>query len=100
MKYENIILWAILLILLYYLWNKHANEPYIGGIPSTIFPKKNIKIDVLEDPLFKDVIMIDNDEDPYIGMLGIDKCMERCNGNCVEYGITGQGLCFPAVKKL
>ena len=89
----NIILWTILLILLLYVWNR--NETYIE---STIFPKKNVQPEILKDMFFQDVVMIDNDEDLSTGMLGIDKCMDQCNGNCVEYGITGQGMCFPAKK--
>lgn len=26
---------------------------------------------------------------------GICKCMRECDGNCLEYGYTGDALCFP-----
>jgi hypothetical protein len=26
---------------------------------------------------------------------GIFECLEKCKGNCVEYGITGNAFCFP-----
>jgi len=40
---------------------------------------------------FPDVIIYENDGD----RLGLDKCIENCNGNCIEFGITGTGWCFP-----
>lgn len=27
--------------------------------------------------------------------LGIDRCVVKCGGNCVEYGLTGNAFCFP-----
>jgi hypothetical protein len=26
--------------------------------------------------------------------LGLDVCLEKCKGNCVEFGITGKAFCF------
>lgn len=42
---------------------------------------------------FDDMIVYDNDPD---GRIGLDKCIERCNGYCVEFGQTGSAYCFPA----
>ena len=38
------------------------------------------------------------------GEIGLEKCLKQCkNGNCVEYGVTGDAYCFPndyeSVKK-
>jgi hypothetical protein len=46
---------------------------------------------ILDEPLFKDAVQYDNDEK----QLGIEKCFNKCNGACVEYGMTGIGRCFP-----
>lgn len=42
---------------------------------------------------FDDLIVYDNDAD---GRIGLDKCIEKCNGYCVEFGQTGSAYCFPA----
>ncbi len=41
---------------------------------------------------FDDMVVYDNSQD---GRLGLDKCIEKCNGYCVEYGLTGSAYCFP-----
>lgn len=28
------------------------------------------------------------------GRMGLDICLEKCAGNCVEYGLTGKAWCF------
>lgn len=42
---------------------------------------------------FTDMIVYDNDPD---GRIGLDKCIEMCNGYCVEFGQTGAAYCYPA----
>lgn len=51
----------------------------------------------LDDKLFQDVLTFDNDED---GRLGLDKCLESNCGICVEYGLTGNAICFPKKTQL
>lgn len=55
----------------------------------------------LDDKLFQDVILYDNDED---GRLGLDKCYEELikneGGYCVEFGQTGNASYFPKNKPL
>ena len=54
----------------------------------------------LEDSLFANVITYDNDDVDNQHMsfdrLGIGKCLKNpdCE-SCVEYGVTGQAMCFP-----
>ena len=52
---------------------------------------------ILEDPLFKDIIIFNNDENPYEKgqKIGLTKCLDECNGTCVEFGISGIAYCFP-----
>jgi len=59
--------------------------------------------DIVVDPMFADIIFYQND--PVIdyptykkGKLGLHKCFESCDGSCVEFGITGNCLCFPNIK--
>lgn len=52
---------------------------------------------LLDDPLFGDVKEYNNDDD---GRLGLDKCLEYCNGNCLEFGQTGVAYCFPSVNPI
>lgn len=52
--------------------------------------------DTFDDPLFSDVIFYMGDG-TLDGEIGIEKCIKKCkNGNCVEYGITGDAYCFPS----
>ena len=44
-----------------------------------------------KDKLFGDVHHYENDN----LRLGLDKCLEGCNGTCVEYGPTGAATCYP-----
>lgn len=49
-----------------------------------------------DDNLFADVVVYDNNDD----RAGLDKCLEYCDGTCVEFGPTGIGQCFPKKKSL
>ena len=42
--------------------------------------------------MFDDVTYYQNKSDFEFGM---DECIEKCIGYCVEYGITGNAYCFP-----
>jgi hypothetical protein len=46
--------------------------------------------DLITDSLFSNVVIYNNDKNPYAkdGMLG----------SCVEFGITGTGWCFPNIS--
>ena len=53
-----------------------------------------------DDSLFSNVVTYNNDDYLYKGInnqgkLGIDKCIHNCHGQCIEFGITGIGMCFP-----
>ncbi len=53
-------------------------------------------IPILGDSLFADVVTYINDDlwvNPN-GMTGIEKCIKKCKGNCVEYGYSGLAMCF------
>lgn len=41
---------------------------------------------------FEDLIGYDNDPN---GRIGLDKCIEKCKGYCVEFGLTGSAYCYP-----
>lgn len=54
----------------------------------------NINAQLLNNLLFRDVIMYENDLDPE-GRLGLDKCLDNKSGYCVEYGHTGVAYYYP-----
>jgi hypothetical protein len=116
-----VIITIIILIVLVYLTNSRNYEPFTtvnAQVNTQVDTQKNIseekpknnndknestkkenvttELMFLDDNLFNDVIMYDN-EDPWDinTKLGIQKCAEKCNGNCVEYGVTGSAFCFP-----
>jgi hypothetical protein len=53
-----------------------------------------------DDKLFADVKVYENDNDEGYGRLGLDKCLEYCDGTCVEYGVTGVAHCFPSKNSI
>lgn len=54
-------------------------------------------LNILLDPVFSNIIVFNNDTNPYAEgeTIGLDKCLKQCNGDCVEFGITGIATCFP-----
>ncbi len=118
MKKKYILILILLLIILFLFLNRKENyqvvesdsakKAYINigtrdntqgeelGIKSSHLPKINIRqgSDPLDGPLFDDVIMYKND--PTLdGEIGVEKCIKKCKGQCVEYGMTGESFCFP-----
>ena len=57
---------------------------------------KNVRkgTDPLDGKLFDDVLLHRSD-DNLEGELGLEKCIKKCKGMCVEYGMTGDAYCFP-----
>jgi hypothetical protein len=55
---------------------------------------KDIPFTANPTTLFEDVITFPNDTKPF-KKTGMQKCAEKCNGVCVEYGQSGIGYCFP-----
>ena len=87
----------IVILILYF--NVYKAE-YLMVTSETDYSKKadTTKIDMLEDPLFKDVIFYQNDIDSYADgkQTGLEKCLDLCHGKCVEFGVTGSTFCFPS----
>lgn len=50
--------------------------------------------DPLDGQLFEDVIMYKNDN-KLDGEIGVEKCIKKCKGMCVEYGVSGESFCYP-----
>jgi hypothetical protein len=50
-----------------------------------------------DDALFDDVKSYENDPNDALNT-GVYKCLDNCDGNCVEYGMTGLAYCFPKNK--
>ena len=64
------------------------------------YVNKNNEIRSKEDVYnFRDIVSYDNDIiDNNVYKLGIEKCLEQCDGNCVEYGVTVVGVCFKKIN--
>ena len=83
-----------------YKFREHLpTKEELGGINS-VNTKKNgyiVQPDLMTDPAFSDVIMYQNDPNPYVTgeTTGFFKCIEQCNGRCVEFGPTGDAMCYP-----
>ena len=72
------------------------NRPYSKDIPYNKkfddLRKDQPLILISEDKLFNDIVPYENQVD---GRLGLDICLEKCNGECLEFGQTGNAYCFP-----
>ena len=88
----KIILIILLILIFILLINKKENYTYDDK------NKKSNGIiqgsDILQGQLFDDVIMYIGDK-TLQGELGLEKCIKKCDGMCVEYGMTGDAFCFP-----
>lgn len=93
----KIIVAVILIILIIYIFiepKEHFDQTNKGDIK---------KIDILQDPFFSNIIVYNNDDNPYYPnqMTGYEKCLRNCkNGTCVEFGVSGTAFCFPPEDKL
>lgn len=75
--------------------NKDANQTNTNGDKSKTLVRQ---IDILEDGSFSDVVLYKSEH--IIGQsTGLDKCLEKCNGTCVEFGYSGDTMCFPQYTK-
>jgi hypothetical protein len=51
--------------------------------------------DPLEGMLFSDVVFFEGAH-TVDGDLGLERCIKKCKGMCLEFGQTGDAFCFPA----
>lgn len=91
---------VIIIALIVYLCYKYSKniikENFLVDIKKTNKTGQRDR-SLLDDPLFSDVKEYNNDND---GRLGLDKCLEYCNGHCVEFGQTGIAYCFPSANPI
>jgi hypothetical protein len=96
-----IILFSIITIVLII---KQSQYEFMESLNDTLKTKDILTVpDIIIDPLFEDIIFYQNDKiidyPTYnLGKLGLHKCFELCDGSCVEFGMTGNCLCFPNIK--
>jgi len=83
-----IILLIIIIILIFF--NKNTFNNY-ESFNTTNTIKQIDGLSWFNDPMFETMSYFENDQD---GFTGWKKCKIVCNGNCVEYGITGNSYCF------
>ena len=100
MKKILIIFVMVLSIILILLANVNEHYTIVQNdkkSSSSILPQTGIRqgSDPLDSGLFDDVIMYIGDR-TLDGELGLEKCIGKCSGTCVEYGMTGDAFCFPA----
>jgi len=93
------IILLVVLLIIYLLININEGYQIVENdkiTSSSELPKINIKegSEPLEGELFRDVIMYKNDG-TLLGELGLEKCIKKCDGMCVEFGQTGEAFCFP-----
>ncbi len=95
----KIILLLLLILIFILLVNKNENYTYVDKNKNSNTISSGIiqGSDPLQGELFDDVIMYIGDR-TLEGELGLEKCIKKCDGMCVEYGMTGDAFCFPKRK--
>ncbi len=94
--FKNILIVLCIVLIIYYAsLQEHENFDSKQIDPKT--KGDTLTVNMLDDPLFADVVVYNNDSAPYLPnqKIGLEKCVYACNGNCVEFGITGTAFCFP-----
>ena len=99
-KQHPLVLLAVALIIVYvvltYFTTKTDNFDPLTKVITDRTPQA-----LQKDTLFSDIIVYENEyDDNGIGRVGLDKCLEYCDGACVEYGVTGIAQCFPSKYNL
>lgn len=103
MKFQDYIIIILSIIAIVLIIKKNQYE-FMDSLNETLKTKDILTVpDIMIDPMFEDIIFYQNDDvidyPTYkLGKLGLHKCFELCNGSCVEFGITGNCLCFPNIK--
>ena len=93
--YGIIIVISIIVLLLIlrkyeYLENSSITNDKIGLKIENI----NSGTRTFDDKLFDDVVMYESNPADFSDS-GVYKCLQKCKGTCLEYGITGNTFCFP-----
>ncbi len=84
------------LVLLIIIYNNYTciNEQFTKSTKSTDEATNKSIGDVDFDDVYSSAILYENEGMTLDSRLGIDICLEKCKGNCVEYGVTGSAFCF------
>ncbi len=97
-KYILVIILILVIIFLLRNYSEHYTilENDNKKILSSSLPNQNTRqgSDPLDGQLFEDVILYKGDN-TLEGELGLEKCIKKCKGMCVEYGMTGDSYCYP-----
>jgi len=92
-----ILLIIVILIITYLIFINYIQHNINEQFEAGNFQQQDLKSNLIPysyDQIFEDVVTFPNDIDPFI-KTGMTKCQEQCNGNCIEYGQSGIGFCFP-----
>lgn len=96
---NNFLVILLLLVIIYFNIYKTEQFQQTNTANNAIIEfdlmKKNMSI--FGDNVFDNVTGYINDDlnaNPN-ALTGLDKCINQCNGYCVEYGLTGNAMCFP-----
>jgi hypothetical protein len=97
-KYILVIILILIIVFLLKNYSEHYTilEKNNTTKLSSSLPKQNTRqgSDPLDGQLFEDVILYKGDN-TLEGELGLEKCIKKCKGMCVEYGMTGDSYCYP-----
>ncbi|AYV78559.1 MAG: hypothetical protein Edafosvirus18_8 [Edafosvirus sp.] len=88
---------AIILFLIYYLKKQYLKEDFQGQLVRDA--------DKFDQEVFTDMSTYYNlqdidDNGNIIVEPGIETCLKNCDGNCLEFDVSGLAFCFPPKKKV
>lgn len=102
--YWFIILCLLLTILYVFGCKEEKNKEYFGNESNPVDQINRTGEDnritknysIFNDDLFSDVEVFDSViEGNTVKEVGIENCLNKCDGSCVEFGYSGRGICFP-----
>jgi hypothetical protein len=101
MDYINLFLIGLIMFFIYKIYINYKKETFIIKSPKDqekevkLFEKTNTRKSriPMADPMFDKVVLYKSSTDVG-GKLGTQECLEKCKGQCVDYGLSGNSFCF------
>ena len=96
---QIILVFAMAIFITYLVITCCSIEEFEGRAPVKKLGRDGMSktMNILTDNMFKNLEVYNNDDDldKEGHFTGLEKCLDKCDGVCVEFGVTSIAFCFP-----